>query len=70
MRLAGQGVGMWVNPGGQEVSYTCFFFFEYSAAVAVQGLTMDCFGVGLLDETEAVEVRLGGLSMLGAEWAV
>ena len=47
-----------------------FSFFEYSAAVAVEGLTMDCCGVGLMDETEAVEVRLSGLSMLGAEWAV
>ena len=47
-----------------------FFFFEHSAAVAMEGLTMGCCGVGLLDETEAVAVRLGELPMLGAEWAV
>ena len=38
--------------------------------MAVEGLTVDCCGVGLLDETEAVEVRLGKLSMLGPERAV
>ena len=55
------------TPSGRGFSETCFFFFVHTAAMAVEGLTIGCCGVGLLPGTLAAEMRFRGLSTLGAE---
>ena len=66
MRSVKGEVSMWISPSGRGGSETCFFFFVYTAAVAVEGLALGCCGVGLLPCTLAAEMRFRGLSKLGA----